>query len=275
MSPYVNTGSLVTEEEEINDSNSWDDSLDWENYQVKDNISIVDNHIELSKSDVELDHPDAIHHYDASQEDYNDGDSVDTITDWLTSYDLTGGGATFIENEKNDNPVFQFTGESDELDNSNPSFDQPYTIIWVGYAESDLYDSDRATLISSVSGSNRLALYNNDGDYATYDGSWWRTDVEFVTYEWKILTLMLDYDGDEYILRINGDYREGDDPSTLGDGESVGGIRLGNGYSTAADERYFSGYISEIVIYEDRLSESEMLDEESRVSGKWNIPLDI
>ena len=208
----------------------------------------------------------AVAHYDATQEDFSDGGSVSTLTDFSGSNnDATGGTPTFLVDQRNGNAVFDFDSD-DQLDSSTPDFAQPYSGVIAVQANDDGTDTSLFSAQSGASGDERGSLYydfdSNElelrvGDENPRGGT--------PTTNWVVVSFVVD--GDDSEVRIDGSTEFTGD---AGDG-AWSGISVGQRYT---DAEGLDGLVGEILYYDVDLRDSgELSEEEQRVANKWGISI--
>ena len=211
----------------------------------------------------------AIAHFDATQEDFDDGDAVTTITDFSgEGNDLTGGSPQFVENVRNGNPVFRFDGEDDELGRSGPVIEQPFTWFVVSQIDdTNPSDGDDDAIFSSEDdGDNRANFRARFSDQNDFNGFWGDSIRDGTPDEnWNIYTGIID-GGDSEIRRNGSTLLSGD----LGNHDH-GGFLMGNTYVSG---HYLNGDVAEWVVTDDLLDSSAIAEEEERLASKWDISLD-
>ena len=220
----------------------------------------------------------AIAQYDAQALiGFNDGDSITTWEDNLNNNDITGETPVYRDSAINGNPAVEFDGNDDYLETALPSsISQPTTVITVGQIpDHDAPNEDGAfTYFDNHRSSNNFHLVrpqdtesnSNEFRYRNNAGETFETDNGTATTNPEVLVNI--FDGNNSEIRRNGS-----DLSVTGESgtNDLEGIQLGS----RQDERdFFDGYIAEVITYDDRLTSSEIEEEEQRLSDKWGISLD-
>lgn len=203
-------------------------------------------------------------HLDANEITATDGDSLTTWPDISgNANDVTGGSPTYVENVRDGNPVVRFNGSSDTLSAYPTSYSQPVTIMVAFNPNID--GNQHSVFATSSSGTPR--------GHWTIDGSqWWTfsngsgsTTGGSPNDAWMIATAIID--GSNTVVRVNGV----DDFNTSIGTSNWGGFRVGEHYQ---NHSYMDGDYGEIVFVPERLTSTELQEQEDRLARNWNVTLE-
>jgi len=205
----------------------------------------------------------AIAQYDAQALSGNDGDGLSTWPDEIGNNDITGGNPIIRDAGINGNRSLEFDGVNDSLDISFSTISQPNTIISVvEFGKSDT--TEDSFIIDSESNSDHAVSQGRFGEQSIQAGS--RLGGTAVTQDPILITGI--FDGSNSVIKENGSQQNTGDAGNNG----LTGISVGINQSGSTD-RMYQGYIGEIMVYESRLSSSEIDSEEQRLADKWGITL--
>ena len=205
----------------------------------------------------------AIAQYDAQALSGNDGDGLSTWPDEIGNNDITGGNPIIRDAGINGNRSLEFDGVNDSLDISFSTISQPNTIISVvEFGKSDT--TEDSFIIDSESNSDHAVSQGRYEKQSIEAGSLLRGAA--VTQDPILITGI--FDGSNSVIKENGSQQNTGDAGNNG----LTGISVGINQSGNTDDMY-QGYIGEIMVYESRLSSSEIDSEEQRLADKWGITL--
>ena len=201
-------------------------------------------------------------HYDASQLDLNDGDTVSVWPDEQgdNDLDIQTGSPTYVESGINGNPAIAF--DDDALEGTGLSVTQPNTTYMVFEYRSGDWDDGR--LLSGVSERQLTAAAGSGEKRSTYAG-----DILNASTDIGIQQMTAVFDGGNSIIREDGvETAVGDAGTSDLGGLSVGYDSWGYTYNDGENRNYADAYVSEIVIVN---SGSVDLDFETQLLEKWGI----
>lgn len=194
----------------------------------------------------------------------SDGETVSTWPDQSDSgNDLSALGApVFRDSRLNGLPTVDYDGTDDGHEVTGPSLSQPNTLIVVGR----IFDTTSTNFfIDGADSTARNGIYGNGNTEAwrAYAGSSIEGGAPRST-DFVILIAVID--GASSILRRNGTQIASGDVGS----DDMGGIRLASDADAAT---WMNGDIAEVVVCESRLSDSQIQDQEQRLSDKWGISI--
>ena len=218
--------------------------------------------------------------YDASQENYNDGDNVSI---W---HDLSGNERHAEQSTESKQPEFKtnifksqpainFDGIDDHIfhDMEN-GFDQPVTYFIVTLKE-DVTESrerfithnERGRSRSSVNSAGLNGFGDLNNELFTFSGTFLRTLQEYDTPFYVIMTSI--FNGANSSIIINNKEK------IIGD---VGNRDIGRRFMIGAhqrqDEDFLVGYLAEIIFYDRKLTDKEINNVNKYLSNKWGVTLE-
>jgi len=194
-------------------------------------------------------------HYDASQLDLNDGDTVSVWPDVQgdNDLDIQTGSPTYVESALNGNPAIAF--DRDALEGTGLSVTQPNT-TYVVFEYQGIFDGGR--VLSGVSERQLTAWSSsNTNSWRTYAGNNFDGSSDI-----GIQQMTAVFDGANSIIREDGVETAVGDAGT----NNLGGLSVG--YDAFSGGNYANVYVSEIVIVD---SGSVDLDFENQLLKKWGI----
>ena len=208
----------------------------------------------------------AIAQYDATQESFNDGDSVSTFADQIgTVGDLTAGTApTYKTDIINGNAVVRFDGVDDFLDvvkSSSVSQKVAFAFV-VNYGNVgdnpivfDHASSDEPRIFADV---------NRDGnDDTRFNAGSNLSSSDNVVSNGTTAVLVYIADGSNSEIRVDGSSVASGDAGT----NAFQSLRVG---SNQFDDAFADYDVGEIMVYDSPTS-SEISSEESRLGNKWGV----
>ena len=212
-----------------------------------------------------------IHHYDATQLNLDDEDSVTTWPDLAGDEDLTAGDAPTYHSDVSEFgalPAVSFDGANNYLEYSG-DFDVPYSIFIVNIHESDGED-DRKTLMD-INGGGTFDTGGGGFEHGEFDETLWfvrterpPTSKDIVTKGDAHLVVGTAIDGEEELRIHDPNLRSKSQSGSLND---VDFFALGR---DDRDQRYFEGYVGEIAIALGEF-DSELEQFEDDLKNKWGI----
>ena len=163
-------------------------------------------------------------------------------------------------------PVVRFRGAGQQYmdtDELLTSLSQPITTFVVSRPAAEdvnMHVYDRLTF------PNCSFEYGPGPELLIYAGSTLREDYESLGNNFLQNTLV--YDGSDSMIRLNGELLVQGDAGTFG----LNGIRLG---ARRSIDRFFDGDIAELIVYEGRLSSSEIEEVENYLHSKYSAYDDV
>lgn len=221
--------------------------------------------VATAESDADgLPEEDLFAHYDLSDESDDDGDSISSLEDHSGNGRVAEavGSPVFEQDALNNNePGAVLDGDGDGFHVESDDWgtlEQPYTV----YAVVDLYEATDSHRVFDSEENGRIIM-----DYSDTDG--WRifADDDHIegTDDESINVVTGVYDGEDSLLKEGGFQTASGDPGsgTLGD--------LPIGFYEGAEDNWWDGAISEIVVYDAR-HDSETRDQvNDYLSDKWGL----
>jgi len=209
-----------------------------------------------------IDIPDsAVAQYDATAISATDGNPLSSWSDQISGNDLSAVNApTFRNSAINGNPAVEFDGSDDEMTAAIGRFSQPITYGLVYRLKST---SSTNNIVTRQSGSLQYRPTANN-DFNHFDGNTGfiggtpTTNNEIGFLIWDASNTEQYVNGSQISLSSGST-----SPTDLVD------LRVG----TSAFDEFLDGFIGEIIIYDDRLTNSERTEEENRLSNKFGIPV--
>jgi len=200
----------------------------------------------------------AIAHYDPMNISLSDGETITSITDETSEGNDLTGESTYRESGINGNPSIEFDGSSDSFI-SDPITERahPWTAFVVvdgghGNFEGIVGFNDTSVTYVRNDSSNRWGIYAGEGLNGT-------------TTNKRIISAV--FDEDNSFIRENGS------ETASGDAGSRPFNIIGLGHRTSADRQYYSGLMGEVLICDERLSFSEIEQQENRLANKWDFSI--
>jgi len=200
----------------------------------------------------------AVAQWDASALSGNDGDTINTFTDQIGSFDLSGN-ATLQTNGIGGVQSLSFNGSNENFTLSSASWtslSQPNTTISVV----DLQTTNRAYFLDDTTGNNRHQHRWDVDEWLFFAGSVLTGGVATQ----QLLTVT--WDGSNSEFRADGSQVTTGNLGT----RTWDSITLG---SAAGDVDFWDGLIGEVVVYDAKLSPTEISSEEQRLANKWGITI--
>lgn len=201
--------------------------------------------------------------YVASSISASDGQTISSWSDSQGSNDLSGGSPTFKTGGLSGKPFVRFDGVDDALTTTFGSAEgQPNTIQVVG--EIRATDSNQP-FIDGISSGQLLYWVergNNPNSWALFAGN---SNVYGTQNDTASLFTGV-FDGASSVLREDGTQTASGDPGS----NSIDGISLG---AYADQSAYGEVDIYEVVVYNDRLTGTEIDKQEQRLADKYGITI--
>ncbi len=229
------------------------------NYTIQTENETVDSQLEITESFT----TNGLHaHWDMANLSYSNGATVTSVSDSSgNGYDLTnsGTGPVMVENALNGNDLIEFQGNS-RLDSPQWSaISEPYTVFMV----TSSYDapSDAVTM-DTAGGGGRAFMARDNPEWRIWNGGGLNTGFAGDEQE-HIITAV--YSSSSAKFRYDGTENAGTTGSN-----SITSIRLGQ---DSGGSRALEGRMGEVMLYDRSLSQTEIDNVESYLSGKWGITL--
>lgn len=202
----------------------------------------------------------AVHQYDAQALSLTDGDTVDPFPDEIGTEDAAASNTSpsYDSAGINSNAAVSYTNSGDHNATYGTSISQPFTASVVFRLD----NSDRNPVFGGDSNDVRFESEPQNDRYILRGGN--SVSGGSPTQNPEIGLII--FDGANSKLRINGaDELTGDFGTLAFDGVSIG--------TDPGDFRQYSGDVGELVIFDERLSSTEISNEEQRLSDKWGITI--
>ena len=206
-------------------------------------------------------------HYDASEIDANDGDSISTWPDSAGTFDATGGSPIYRENQVNGQPAVDFDGVDDDLDTGitpdTTAQQSVYVVLSMAETDGFAYDS-----VSTDGTTNRFYAASTGSDF-------WRlghgdmsqdSSREPITNEWKITAVTYN-DGS------GARYNNGDE-LVSGTGSGVGevlSVYIGGRNIDGSADDHMDVTIAEILHYQADHDDETRGEVESYLNDKYSV----
>jgi len=202
---------------------------------------------------------------DASQESFNDGQTISTATDFSGNNNSLTGSATYESNAMNGLPVFRTDGSTDVLDNTNLTLNRPATFMLVIKADSTQFGSFFST---TDSGGDRAFVSRGSGEFGLnyFSNIEGRIKSGSQDFESQLVTFRFISSGS--VLRRNG--------STLGTAGGASnpwpGVRLAQQYNLG-NQQLAADFAEFRVFDADLASTGELNQQEQQLIDKWGITI--
>ncbi|AFZ74572.1 hypothetical protein [Natronobacterium gregoryi] len=209
----------------------------------------------------------AIHHYDSLKLDFDDDDEVDNWPDEIGNVDLDDidtGSPTYKEDGVNSNPSVEFKQNILTHSTGNVEINDPYSIAVVAECTGTRGDDD----LNIVNDPDR-----SDMQIRINDGIDNEQEVELLGE--GVNTIPLGDAVQQYVGVFTGDSSSTEhicnDTTASFDGGSTDADTLFVGGEEGRTDRSWEGFISEIIIYDEKLDSDTRQSEHDRLADKWGI----
>jgi len=207
-----------------------------------------------------------IGHFDATELSLSDGSSVSTWPDESSEgNDLSAGTApTYRSSGINSNPSVEFDGTNDFLDVGTTTFPSPRTVV-MAVEHTDGSDDFAVPFDGGTTNEHRSFVTSSSGNVRFVSGS---TDISDATDARDTTSIFLfEADGADSRIRRNG--------QTLVTGGNTDSDLTGFTVGVRGDtsSNFYPGFIGELLVYNRKLTSSEVNGVESHLSDKWGITI--
>ena len=262
MVEYEESGNLVTDKREIAASETWESQSDWEAYQSIDNVDIENGIISLSSFQTSVTPDSAIYHFDATNLNLNDGDSVDVMPDETqTLGDAEGSGGVYHSDAINGQPAVKGNGEAEYVP---PTLLEGQAKAFIVVFVHDNNPDAREQIIGSTWGPRFYLMqpsYGSETHQLGY-GDDYLEHEDWAFTEPEVYAMWYD-DGTAYGELNQDESNRGSFSSSWYAGTNVH-------FFNHEEEDGYEGWIGEVIIYNEPIGENGTLqDEYDRLESKW------
>lgn len=258
--PYEPNGTLVSDKLQIADSDGWDTQAEWEAYQSRSSVEIINGVVQLADTSAPSS-GDLQAHYVAGQQPESDGQTVSPFVDQQGTDDLAATGDPLLQTGVIDaEDVVRYDGADDYHDASGTTISQPLHVFAVAQFHNT---TSTQKIFDGGDSTNRCLLHYNNNAWQIWAGN---TFVGGGTPDTSPHLFSAYFDGANSYFEVDGTQIGSADPGANGLTLFTLGGRLGG-------SEPLDGDIAEVAVHGSAISSTAESDWETYLADKYGITL--